>query len=193
MQSIATASGEWWRFGNFYIMKNDEVPEWLTQAGQNADALIRSAWPIIRAAKEAIDQARGTQDEAGPVLASGADVALAVDAGMAEVTAAVHRLAMDRIKTASASLLVTPTLVADADVAGAVDALAVAVQDGSSAPAVPVDLVTVARLLLVLIVLILPLAETRLSPDEQQMLTDYMVVFGVALPLDQIFRNNRKR
>jgi hypothetical protein len=35
----------------------DELPDWLRKAAHNTDALLRSAWPIIRAAQECLQQA----------------------------------------------------------------------------------------------------------------------------------------
>ena len=109
--------------------KRDEPPEWLRQAAQNVDALINSAWPIIRAAQEYVDRARAAQARAGPILASGAEIALALDAGMAELIAAVRRQSGSGHHTASAHLTVTATFVAMADVGAATDTLIVVKQD----------------------------------------------------------------
>ena len=175
-------------------MDKDEPPEWLRQAAQNADALIRSSWPIILAAQEYMEQARTAQGKARPILASGAAVALALDAGIAELAAAVRRQSPPRHHTASAHLTTTFMVVAVTEVAAATESLTVTVEVGSEmASARPVEIVILARLLLLLIALVLPLAETRLSQEEHQILTDYITTFGAWLPAELWLRGRSKR
>jgi hypothetical protein len=182
----------------FYTMdKRDEPPEWLRQAAQNVDALITSSWQIIRAAQEYLDQARAAQKKAGPILASGAEVALALDAGMAELVAAVRRQAAPRHHTRSAHLTVTPTVFAMAGVATAtgtaMDAVTVVKQDEAGRTLVPANvIVALAPWLLLLIAFALSLGETRLSSEQRQFLSDYITNFALALAVAWRIRDNGK-
>jgi len=186
------------RSATFYTMdKRDEPPEWLRQAAQNVDDLITSSWPIIRAAQEYVDQARAAQKKTGPILASGAEIALALDAGMAELIAAVRRQAAPRHHTASAHLTVTPTVFAMAGVATATGtatgAVTVVKQDEAGRTLVPASvIVALAPWLLLLIAFALSLGETQLSSEQHQFLSDYITNFALALAVAWRIRDNGK-
>ena len=67
------------------------MPDWLLKAAQQVDAFIRQGMPIVRAAQQYVDEARAAQAAAGSSLISGREVALAMDAGMRELIAAVRQ------------------------------------------------------------------------------------------------------
>jgi hypothetical protein len=173
--------------------ERDEPPEWLRQAAQNVDALINSAWPIIKAAQEYVDQARAAQAGAGPNLGSGAEIALALDAGMAELVATIRRQARPRHHTVSAHLAV-PTFVATAEVAAATVTLIVVKQDGAGRTLVPASVVVaLSPWLLLVIAFALSLGESQLSPEQHQFLSDYITNFALALAVAWRIRDSGKR
>jgi hypothetical protein len=174
--------------------ERDEPPEWLRQAAQNVNALINSAWPIIQAAQEYVDQARAAQGGAGPILGSGTEIVLALDAGMAELVATIRRQARPRHHTASAHLTVTPTFVAMAEAAAATDTLIVVKQDEAGRTLVPAGVVVaLSPWLLLVIAFALSLGESQLSPEQHQFLSDYITNFALALAVAWRIRDSGKR
>ena len=101
---------------------NEDVPEWLIQAAQEAEALVRPAMPLIRAVQQHVEAARAAQAVAGPMLAYADQVALAIDAGMAQLAAAVWQQAgLRNVTGAGAILLGKPIVVAAGDVVTATE------------------------------------------------------------------------
>ena len=93
------------------VSENDDVPDWLVKAAEETDAMVRKVMPIVQAAQATVDVARPSQQfaedtqaaqrytedlraaqaAAGPSLLFGREVALAMDAGMRELFAAVSQ------------------------------------------------------------------------------------------------------
>jgi hypothetical protein len=174
-------------------MDQREPTEWFRKATQDVNGLIRTAWPIIRASQVYVEQAQAMQAKAGPILESGAHAALAMDAGMLELMAAVREHALRRV-AASANLAATPKLIVSADTAAGTESMTVTVDDGSgNAVSSQIDVMLLAVLILWLIALVLPLAETDLTSNQQQILNEYIGTVPLALIVSWRMLDKRKR
>lgn len=176
----------------------NDVPDWLLKAAQETDALIRKVMPIVRAAQEAVDEARAAQAAAGPSLPPARELALAMDAGMRELLAAIRqqvairqRDVLVRVPTLTVGVSLPPVSVFASDTGTATDTLRVR----SESPAdvgMPLDAKTVFLAIMWIFAILLPLKIGLLSPDVQTIIRDYLVTVGTALIIHWRVTDSRK-
>jgi hypothetical protein len=171
-----------------------DVPDWLLKAAVETDALIRKVLPIVRAAQQYADEARAAQAAAGPSLLPGSEVALAMDAGMRELFAAVRqqRNVSVHLPPATVSVRAHPVSVVFGDAGAAADTLSV--RDESTADVgMPLDAKTVFLAILWVFAILLPLKIGELPPDVQTIIRDYLVTVGTVLIIHWRVQDSRKR
>ena len=175
-------------------MNEYDVPDWLLKAAQETDALIRKVIPIVRAAEQYVDEARAAQAAAGPSLLSGREVALAMDAGMRELFAAVYQqrsvVVHGLVATAIGSAPAPTVVVRDGDVIRADDREVGLLSQSDIG--VPLDAKTVFLAILWVFAILLPLKIGLLSPDVQTIIRDYLVTVGTALIIHWRVTDSRK-
>lgn len=173
-----------------------DAPDWLLKLAQQIDALIREGMPIVRAAQRYVEEARAAQAAAGPSLLSGREAALAMDAGMHELLAAVRQQSEHRAGYSNivGSLGLAPMGMAGvAEVSVTTDTASVAVVDDSPADVgMPLDAKTVFLAILWVFAILLPLKIGLLSPDVQAIIRDYLVTVGTALIIHWRVTDSRK-
>jgi hypothetical protein len=193
-------------------MDETEIPPWLASAARQVDAVIRQGMPIVRAAQQHVEEARAAQAEAGRPLLSGRDVALAMDAGMRELLAAVRQQANQKrgvsveLPTARVTIAALPVSVVVGgsgamapmraaglfEVGTATDTLTVE-KDAQTDPGMPLDAKTVFLAVLWVFTILLPLKMDQLPPEVQIIIRDYVSTVGVTLAIWWRVNDGRKR
>jgi hypothetical protein len=176
-------------------VNESDVPDWLLKAAQQVDAFIRQGMPIVRAAQQYVDEARAAQAAAGSSLLSGREVALAMDAGMRELIAAVRQQSPHRTDISFVgSVALAPFAVAGvAEVSVAADTATVTVRDDSPADVcMPLDVKTVFLAILWVFAILLPLKIGQLSPDVQAIIRDFVGTISLALIIHWRVQDSRK-
>jgi hypothetical protein len=173
---------------------DENTPDWLLKAAQETDALIRKVLVIVRAAQQHVDEARADQAAAGPSLLSGHEVALAMDAGMRELFAAVRGRRnvsiLAAVATAHASALAVS--VAIGETGAATDTLTVQ-KEAQTDVGMPLDAKTVFLAIVWVFAILLPLKIGELPPEVQTIIRDFLVTIGTALIIHWRLQDGRKR
>jgi hypothetical protein len=188
------------------------LPDWLLKAAQETDAMVRQVTLLLEGAQEAsylrqmvsllrfnqeaVDTARAAAATAGPSLPSPSelDLALAMDAGMRELFAAVYqqRSALVHGPVGTVSIAAPPGLVAVSDAGMATDTVIVQKESPTNVE-MPLDAKTVFLAILWVFAILLPLKIGLLSPDVQTIIRDYLVTVGTALVIHWRVTDTRKR
>jgi len=192
-------------------MDENKLPPWLVSAARQVDAVIRQGMPIVRAAQQYAEESCASQAEAGRPLLSGRDVALAMDAGMRELLAAVRHQAEQKrgvsveLPTFNVTIAALPVSVVVGgsaalapmraagviEVGAATDTLTVE-KDTEADPGMPLDAKTVFLAVLWVFTILLPLKMDQLPPEVQTIIRDYVSTVGVTLAIWWRVNDGRK-
>jgi hypothetical protein len=157
--------------------------------------MVRKVMPIVRAAQRYAEEARAAQAAAGPSLSPGLELAVAMDAGMSELFAAIRgqRNAVVHAPTLTVGVSFPPVSVVVSDTGMATDTATVTMRGDSPADVgMPLDAKTVFLAILWVMALLLPVAILLLSPEAQTIIMDFLVSIGTALIIHWRVTDSRK-
>jgi hypothetical protein len=177
-------------------MNENDVPDWLLKAAQQASDMVRPYLPIVRAAQQYVEEARAAQAAAGPSLLSGREVALAMDAGMREFLAAIRQQwdVLIRVPTLTVGVSFPPVSVVVSDAGAASDTLTVAVRDSRTGKVVQISAMTIFLAILWVLTIALPPVVVLLLPVEvQSIIAGYVAAIGLTLIIHWRISDSRKR
>ncbi len=169
-----------------------DVPDWIIRAVEEADAVWRDQMPFIRGVQQYMEDVRKAWTFVRPLRAYADQVDLAIDAGMAQLATFIRQEAEHRNVTASASLTITPIMVADADVVRATERESVTVLDGPTRATHSIDRLAFALILVWLVALAMPAAQPHLPREAQDILNTLYKTIPIALTVTLVARQKRK-
>jgi hypothetical protein len=169
-----------------------DVPDWMLRLVEDADRMWRENMHFIQAVQQYMEYVHEVWAIAGPLLAYADQLTRAADAGMAQLAAAGWQQPSRRGVGASASLTVTPIMVAEAKVTRAAASRTgrdVSRRDAGGT----VDPLAFALIVLWRVALAMPAAQVHLSAEAQQTLNGLYATVSIALIVTWRVQDKRKR
>lgn len=178
-----------------------DEPDWLAELARGGESVRRQALPIVRAARQFVDEARAAQANTGSPLPLAQQVALAMDAGIRQVIATVQGEGMGRVVYGSANLTLGLSVVASADVIRATEQAHVVILEESGKATDELSRQgravraghLLALVLVWLLAFFLPVIGHLLPPKVQSVLTDEYATLALALGITWRMLDQRNR